>query len=165
MKELTSLFLKAGCEDVRTYIQSGNVVFRAAEKLALRLPDTIPDQVLDRFGFQPRVVLRTADQLGRIVHSNPFLKAGKDAGILHVVFFAHAPDPRFCKGIDRDRFLPDEFIVQGEEVFLCLPDGVARSKLAAVNFAGSAEAVATMRNWRTVTTLLAMTGHSSGLAK
>ena len=63
MKDVIDLFAAAGCEDIRTYIQSGNVIFRAGAALAKRIPDLITDAVRDRFGYRVPVVLRNTEEL------------------------------------------------------------------------------------------------------
>jgi uncharacterized protein (DUF1697 family) len=76
MKDLSAMFVAAGCVDVRTYIQSGNVLFTANAGLALRLPDLITTRFRDGFGYRTPVILRTAAQLAEVASSNPFLTSG-----------------------------------------------------------------------------------------
>ena len=59
MKDLVAIFRVAGCRDVRTYIQSGNVIFRAPQAVVSRLPGVVAKAVSDRFGFRPPIVMRT----------------------------------------------------------------------------------------------------------
>jgi uncharacterized protein (DUF1697 family) len=98
MKELVEIFVKAGCADVTTYIQSGNVVFCAEEKAANRLPDTTAKHVEERFGLKVPVVLRTAAALDSVIRENPFLKAGVVAEMLHVFFLAAWPSAEWLRG-------------------------------------------------------------------
>ena len=163
MKDLAKIFTAAGCGNVQTFIQSGNVIFDATPQLAIKLPGLISAQVAKRFGFQIPVVVRTHDQLQEIFAGNPFLKAGADADLLHVMFLADLPDPGAVASLDPQRSPPDEFIVQGREIFLRLPDGVAGRqrrgsdcKLTNSYFDSKLATVSTSRNWRTVTKLLEM---------
>ena len=94
MKDLTEIFVAAGCDNVRTFIQSGNVIFRASPALSRKLPTLIPTQIAARFGHQPPVILRTAAQLRDVVVNNPFLKQGSAEDILHVLFLADLPSRR-----------------------------------------------------------------------
>jgi len=91
MKGLAEIFAKAGCADVRTYIQSGNVIFTCAEADAEKLPFVVSAAIARRFGLKVPVVMRTAAELGKILHGNPFLAAGTPEGELHVMFLAAAP--------------------------------------------------------------------------
>ena len=75
MKELAALFVDAGCEDVRTYIQSGNVVFRTRSADAGEISSIISASILDRFGYRVPVIVRTAGELEGIAQGNPFVKA------------------------------------------------------------------------------------------
>ncbi|WP_433965706.1 DUF1697 domain-containing protein [Tunturiibacter gelidiferens] len=81
MKDLVGIFAAAGCGDVVTYIQSGNVVFRADDKVVKRLESVIAKKVEERFGFKVPVVLRTASEMEAVVRGIPFEGAscGRDA--------------------------------------------------------------------------------------
>jgi uncharacterized protein (DUF1697 family) len=158
MKDLAALFVAAECKDVRTYIQSGNVVFQAPVKVAARLPVLIAEGIAGQFGHKPPVILRTVEQLRDVVAHNPFLEAGVPENKLHVLFLADEPSPSQVAALDPNRSPPDAFIVRGREVFLHLPEGVADSKLTNAYFDSKLATVSTGRNWRTVTTLLGMMG-------
>src|ERR1700677_4931867 len=76
MKDLAAIFVQAGCTNVRTYIQSGNVIFSAPAPLLKRLPELIMERIAARFGFRVPIVIRTPQQLARTIRGNPFLQAG-----------------------------------------------------------------------------------------
>ena len=156
MAELRAIFAAAGCADVRTYIQSGNVVFRAEEALAARLPALIRAEIEASKGFTVPVVTRTAAELGGVVRGNPFLAAGADPARLHVGFLAEAPSTARIAELDPDRSQPDAFEVRGREVYLHFPNGTARSKLTVDYFDRVLGTTITIRNWRTVGRLLDM---------
>lgn len=150
MRELAAMFVDVGCEDVRTYIQSGNVVFRAPPKIANGIPARIIDAIAASHGFQIPVVMRTVSDFDRIVRGNPFLAAGADPAKLHVGFLAAAPEPTEIARLDPNRSPPDAFEVRDREVYLHFPAGVARSKLDNAYFDRTLDTVCTIRNWRTV---------------
>src|SRR5271170_4668244 len=129
MKELAAMFVKAGCGDVTTYIQSGNVVFSAEDKVVAGLGGGIAKRVEERFGIRVPVVLRTAAEIDAAIRGNPFLKAGASEEMLHVSFLADLPDTAMIAGLDAGRSTPDEFAVVGREIYLQLPNGAARTKL------------------------------------
>jgi uncharacterized protein (DUF1697 family) len=156
MKRLAEAFVAVGCSDVRTYIQSGNVVFRAAPALAAKLPSVLPKAIAKMAGFDVPVVLRSAEELRAAVKKNPFLRAGTDAAECHLMFLADLPESARVKKLDATRSPPDELAVIGRDVYLRLPNGVARSKLTNAYFDGVLATVSTLRNWRTVLTLLEM---------
>ena len=157
MSDLVAMFAKAGCSNVRNYIQSGNIVFRAGTKLAERIPALITASIADRFGYQIPVILRTADELREVCLSNPFLKTGADIERLHVVFLADQPGKANVAALDPNRSPPDAFIVRGREIFLRLPNGAARTKLTNGYFDSVLATISTMRNWKTVLKLFEMT--------
>jgi uncharacterized protein (DUF1697 family) len=158
MKDLVEIFMRAGCEDVRTYIQSGNVIFRASPDVAVQLPDEITSMIAKSFGFRTPVILRTADQLRDVIVHNPFLKSGATEETLHVMFLADQPSLERVDNLDSDRSPPDAFIVRGRDVYLQLPNGVAASKLTNNHFDSKLATISTSRNWRTVTKLLELMG-------
>jgi len=152
MKDLAEIFAKAGCSDVRTYIQSGNVVFRATRAVAEGVPSRITEQIAKRFGCRIPVVLRTAEQFAAAVHNNPFPEIPQEA--LHVYFLAAVPDAARAAQLDPDRSKPDTFVVHGREIYLHLPNGIGRSKLTNAYFDSKLSTISTARNWRTVLKLL-----------
>lgn len=154
MRDLARLFAKAGCRDVQTYIQSGNVVFRATPDVARHSMNSIADGIEQHFGFRPPIVLRTANELQRIAANNPFPEAAADPARLHVAFLADTPDPRCAARLDPRRSKGDSFELRGREIYLHLPNGMARTKLTNDYFDGTLATVSTMRNWRTVLKLI-----------
>ena len=160
MAELRAMFEAAGCADVRTYIQSGNVVFRADPALAERITALIEAEIAATKGFQVPVVTRTAAEWSAVVEGNPFLAAGADPAQLHVGFLAEEPSAARIAELDPDRSPPDAFEVRGREVYLHFPNGTARSKLTVDYFDRVLGTTITIRNWRTVRKLHEMAGIS-----
>ena len=154
MKDLAALFVDAGCSDVATYIQSGNVVFSADVALSSRISVVIAKAIASRFKLSVPVVMRTADELRDVARRNPFLRSGAEPSALHVAFLADEPTPAQIASLDPQRSLPDEFKVLGREIYLHCPNGVARSKLTNAWFDTKLATVSTARNWNTVTKLL-----------
>jgi len=154
MKDLTDLFVKAGCREVRTFIQSGNVIFSADPDRSTSLPGVITAGIAERFGLKVPVMLRTTDQLAYVVHNNPFIEEGADQNTLHVVFLADQPDDERVEKLDPDRSPPDVYIAWDQEIYLRLPNGAGNSKLTNAYFDATLATISTGRNWRTVTTLL-----------
>ena len=154
MQDVAGLFADAGASDVRTYIQSGNVVFRAPVRVAERLPTFVSKRIAERFALRVPVLLRSAAQLAEIAHGNPFLRAGGSTDFLHVVFLADEPDPRRVASLDSKRSPPDQFAVIGREIYLRCPNGIGRSKLTNDYFDRTLGTTTTGRNWRTVLKLI-----------
>jgi uncharacterized protein (DUF1697 family) len=150
MKELAAMFVNAGCGDVTTYIQSGNVVFSAPDKVVAGLGDVIAKQVEERFGLRVPMVLRTSAEIDAVIRGNPFLKAGAGEEMLHVCFLADRLGKDLVAGLDAGRSAPDTFAVVGREIYMQLVNGVARTKLTNAYFDSKLKTVSTVRNWRTV---------------
>lgn len=161
MKDLRDLFAEAGCHDVRTYIQSGNVIFRADPAVVVPLPGVIATRIAERYGHRVPVVLRTAAEIGDVIRHNPFITQGAAEETLHVLFLAERPDVRRVAALDPDRSPPDAFVVRGREVYLQLPNGAGRTRLTNDYFDARLATASTGRNWRTVTRLFAMMGNDN----
>ncbi len=154
MKQLAKLCEDIGCDNVRTYIQSGNVLLRAPARLADAFADQLTDRIQASLNLSVPVVVRSARELRNVVAGNPFIKAGADESALHVVFLADKPPKQQVAALDPNRSPGDEFIVKGREIYLRLPNGAGNSKLTNAYFDSKLGAVSTARNWRTVLKLL-----------
>jgi uncharacterized protein (DUF1697 family) len=156
MKELAGIFATAGCTDVMTYIQSGNVVFCAEDKIAKGLGEAITKQVEKQFGLKVPVVLRSTAEMRAVIRGNPFLKAGAAEEMMHVSFLADRLSADLVAGLDAARSAPDEFVVVGRDIYMKLVTGGAKTKLTNAYFDSKLKTVSTMRNWRTVLKLAEM---------
>jgi uncharacterized protein (DUF1697 family) len=155
MPALRDLLEQAGYSDVRTYLQSGNVVLDsdlAPDELAAQTRRLISDE----FGFDVPVIVRSCSELEAVLDHNPF-PDGVKTPKLYWVSFLDGP-----LAADRVQWLAgraaegEQFDVHGREIYAWLPDGVARSKLATAMAAPAKDVTATARNWNSVTTLCAM---------
>jgi uncharacterized protein (DUF1697 family) len=158
MKELAAMFTAAGCSQVETYIQSGNVVFSAGTRVVKGLDARISKMMEEGFGWKVPVVLRSAAQMGMVVRENPFLKTGSAVELMHVYFLAEAPGSEMVVELDAGRSPGDRFEVVGGEIYLELGNGMGKSKLTNAYFDSKLKTVSTARNWRTVLKLVEMLG-------
>lgn len=154
MAALVEICEAAGARDVTTFIQSGNALFRADAAEAAALAPRIAAGIEARFGFRAPVVLRSADELRAVVENNPY--AADDLDIVHVAFLAGAPSAAQAASLDPNRSPPDEFTLRGRELYLRLPNGVARTKLTNAWLDAKLGTVSTVRNWRTVCKFVAL---------
>jgi uncharacterized protein (DUF1697 family) len=150
MKDLAQIFIEAGCADVRTYIQSGNVIFRAAGSVLEELPGRVMQRITERFGYRTPIILRTVDQVDKAIRNNPFAKAGAPGNTLCVLFLEDLPSAERVRNLDPARSPPDAFFVAGREIYLHFPNGMARSKLTNAYFDSKLATTSTARNWNTV---------------
>lgn len=152
MADLRRLFSDLGAEDVTTYVQSGNVLFRSAGARG-ELIQSIEGEIRDRLGLDLTVLLRTSAELAAVVGNNPFAEHEPDPTKLLVTFLAEAPDRARVAALQEKLFEPDEFRVTRDAIYLRCPTGYGRSKLSNAFFEKHLGVAATTRNWRTVTTL------------
>jgi uncharacterized protein (DUF1697 family) len=143
MADLRAMFEAAGATNVETYIQSGNVVF-SHEKPSV---GTLQAHILAATGFAVPVILRTREQLDVLVGANPFV-----AKHTHVMFLPKLVGEDALADVKSIK--PDKFVHDGLHVYLSLPDGIGRSKLAGAIMKKLPDATA--RNWETVKQLHAM---------
>jgi uncharacterized protein (DUF1697 family) len=159
MARLRDVLASAGCEQVRTYIQSGNVVFRSRVKAGARLSSHILDAVEAAFGFPPHLLLLTAADLREAVEHNPFPEATADPRSLHFFFLDTTPPAPATAALAVLATATERYRLMGRVFYLHAPDGFGRSRLAS-----SAErklgVAATARNYATVETLVAMVATS-----
>ena len=155
MADLKSDLESLKLTNVRTYIQSGNVVFGSAAKTASSLTKKIRSQIKKQHGFRPQLFIIDLNDLLATIKSNPFPKAVSDPKTLHFFFLAEpAVDPDI-KAIDNAKRQTETYKLTPRVFYLHAPDGIGRSKLAA-NAEKHLGVVATARNYRTVERLKSM---------
>lgn len=154
MKDLRTLLEDLGYEDVRTYLQSGNVVFEDQSSAPEELAAGLGDAVSRAFEFKVSVLIRAHRELAGVATANPFPTEGANPSSLHVMFLAARPSSTAVKALDPDRSPPDEFVVKDREVYLSFPNGSARSKLTIDYFERKLGTRATARNWNTIMKVL-----------
>ena len=148
MAELRTLFTSLGYDNVRTFIQSGNVIFSSDQP-----PDAnqLATVVAQHFSIDTNITLRSSKALKEIVERNPLSEL--DAAYIHVGFCIKAPDVHAAKELDRERFVPEKFEIIGAQMYLFLPNGMARTKLPGYLFR-QLKVPTTIRNWKTVNKLV-----------
>jgi uncharacterized protein (DUF1697 family) len=155
MKDLKRLLEKQDCVDVRTYIQSGNAVFRTDAADVRRFSTRITAAISKSHGFEPRVLLLTRKELEAAAAANPFPEAGENPKNVHLFFLSESPAKPNLDGCRTLQTKTERFALTKAVFYIHTPDGFGTSKLA-----GRVEQMlgvkATARNWRTVTTLLEM---------
>jgi len=157
MVGLKASFAALGLDDVLTYVQSGNVVFRSPLGDGSELAGRIERRIAEDFALRVTVVLRTPPELSQVAVSNPFLGDETDLAKLHVVFLDRKPQASAVARLDPERSTPDRFSPRGREIYLHLPNDAARSKLTLDYFERRLGVRATARNWKTVLKLLELT--------
>ncbi|HEY8217601.1 MAG TPA: DUF1697 domain-containing protein [Acidimicrobiia bacterium] len=154
MGDLRAALGEAGFADVRTHLQSGNVVLDTAKRSPSAIERTIEALLRDEFGVSTGVMVRTGAALEKVAKSNPLVKGRVDPRTLHVAFLKKAPTAAAKRAAARQTFGDDEFVIRGSEVYLRYPHGVAGSTMNSAVFQRALGTPATVRTWNVVTRLV-----------
>ncbi len=155
MAALAKTLESAGCGAVRTYIQSGNVVFKSSLKSKPKLLAQLADATEAKFGFRPSILLLTDSDLHAAVANNPFASAEDESKTLHFFFLDGIPDSPDIEGIANLATPTERYALIDAVFYLHAPLGFGRSKLAA-GAERKLGVAATARNYTTVRNLSAM---------
>lgn len=157
MDVLRQLYAELGFTDIQTYIQSGNVVFRAETTDTQTVEANIVDKIFNTLGFVIPVLVLTIDELRNALESNPFSSGSNlEASFQHLTFLSATPDVDLLSKIVAGNYAQDEFRCAGKTIYLYCPTGYGNTKLNNTFFEKKLRLTATTRNLRTVTELLAM---------
>ncbi|WP_061249955.1 DUF1697 domain-containing protein [Leptospira alstonii] len=154
MKDLSSLFISLGFTNVKTYIQSGNVLFQSKNKNVEELILSIEKKILEAFGFEAAVFIRTKEELKSVLGSNPFPK--KDPSRIYVSFLNESKKNPDMTEIESAKVKGEELIVRNREIYFFSPKGYGATKLSNNFLEKKLNVAATTRNWKTVVTLCAL---------
>lgn len=142
-------------KNVRTYIQSGNVIFDSTAKSASTLTKRIGGLVEKQYGFRPHLLILDRNDLQAAIKANPFPKAVTDPKTLHFFFLAEPAKKADLTALDKAKITTERYKLTDRVFYLHTPDGTGRSKLAA-NAERHLGVVTTARNYRTVDKLGSM---------
>lgn len=157
MKELATAFEGAGFRSVRTYIQSGNVIFQSRAGDTRALAARITRLIKKEFGFEPLVLVLSGAQLAAAVRGNPFPAARDNHKLLHIFFLSGRPVKPDLAALERSRAGREEFALKGGCFYLYTPDGFPESVVRS-RMERCLGVLATGRNWRTANELLRLLG-------
>lgn len=148
-----------GFKNVRTFIQSGNIVCQAGKLSSKLAAKRIEEQIEKDFGFSADVIARTAGEMKDIIENNPLLgERGVDASKLHVVFLSDFPPPGSIRKLESVVAAPDRVRHRDKEIYFYFPNGVSGSSIWKHNLDRVLGISGTMRNWRTIHALHEMAG-------
>lgn len=153
MADLAAILEQAGCEKVKTYIQSGNVAFCIENRETYTIAEEISTKILQKFGFSPKVFLFKVSEFEKAIQNNPFSEA--NGKVMHLFFLESPPAKPDLEGLTVIKENSEEFKLIDKVFYLYAPDGIGRSKLAA-SVEKKLGVPATGRNWNTVKKLLVL---------
>ncbi len=155
MKDLKLSFDKWRFKNVRTYIQSGNIVFNS-EMASKHTADIIKKGIMSDFGFDVSVLVLTPDELKNAIDNNPYSLSSHDPKFLGLTFLQSPSKPEHIKALEAIPQTQDSFIIKDKVVYLYVPYGFGKTKFTNQFFEKKLATPATSRNWKTVNTLYEM---------
>ncbi|MEK6981733.1 MAG: DUF1697 domain-containing protein [Candidatus Micrarchaeota archaeon] len=157
MKELTKLLETLELRNVKTYIQSGNIIFESEPSDCKELEKKIASIIEQRFGFSVNALVKSKDGFLEIAKNNPFLgKPNIDLTKLHITFLSKLPAKIPKEEIEKVKSSSEEFLITKDVIYLYLPDGYGRTKISNNFFEKKLVVNATTRNWKTMMALTQM---------
>jgi uncharacterized protein (DUF1697 family) len=155
MPELKAMFETLSFTNVRTYIQSGNVVFESNS--AEDLESKISAKIQEQFGFEVSVICRTSEEMEQVIARNPFATmVGFEPEKLYVTFLQQAPSEEKLEALSALSFGSEKYSVSGQEIYVYCFNGYGNTKLDNALFERKLKVIASSRNWRTVNKLIEM---------
>lgn len=152
MAELRELLTKSGLDNVRTYIQSGNVIFQSSESNKGKLEVVVHKAIKGHFGFDVPILVRSKDEIEAILSDCPFNEEKKIAS--YFILFSEIPDKELVKETSKEMFLGEEFIITKNCVYIFYSVGAGKAKLGVNWFEKRLKIKATARNYRTMAKLI-----------
>ena len=161
MTDLYNILEDLGCQDIKTYIRSGNAVFHSSANKQDDFSTKISSEIELRFGFSPKVLVKTFAEINRAISNNPFRAAEADPSHLHLSFLSVPAENVDLNKLEKLKENGEQFLLTPEVFYLFAPNGVGRSKLAA-NCEKIIGVSMTDRNWTTVCKLQEIANSMSG---
>lgn len=155
METLIKIYETLGFISVRTYLQSGNVIFNSPEEDQMYLSDRISNGIKNDTGIETHVIVLNTQQLSQIIRDNPFKDdLSKEPSFLHITFLAKPPDLTLAEAIYPKKLINEDVHISGQAVYLFCPHGYGKTKLTNNFLESKLRVNATTRNWKTSNELL-----------
>lgn len=156
MEALKTMLENIGFQNIRTYLQSGNV-FVDSEEEALKVGFIIKQEIFKVFGHEVPVIVITKEDLELCFKNSPYLKEKDlDTKKLYVAFVSTVLKKENINDLKISQFKPDEASIDGNRIFIKYAVGAGKTRLEGKYIEKKLNVIVTMRNWNTVTNLLAM---------
>ena len=159
MAELRQSLAQRGLLNIKTVIQSGNIIFDVTPPTTPTLSDIIHDQIQKDFGLNISVIIRNHQQWQQIVSQNPFSQQVNLSSTLHVTFLEKKPDKSDLMTLN-DIKTDDQFYCDNRQIYLLCKNGYGRTKLTNNTIEKKLSMKATTRNWKTVAKLLLLSDNT-----
>jgi uncharacterized protein (DUF1697 family) len=157
MPALRTAMAELNLANIRTFIQSGNVLFES-EQTEQVLERLISDKILERFAHHVPVMIITHEQLLDVVKHNPYAaETARDDKQPYVLFADKEPDEKDVENLQAINFDEDSFVNRGKITYVFFATGAGKTKLTTAVLEKKLKIAVTARNWRTVNQLLKLT--------
>ena len=158
MTDLSVLYENQGFNDAETYIQSGNVIFCCEPDLPVsEISLKIEKAIHYRFNYNVPVMIRTIEEMEKLISANPFLaEENFEPSKMSVIFLYEKPSEAQIQKVINIDYPPDKFRIIGKDIFIYCPNGFGKTRLYTNFFEKKMGMTGTARNWKTITTLLQM---------
>lgn len=153
MADLRDLLSANGYKEVKTYIQSGNIILES-DKKPKQISTHVKELITKQYQFNIPVVTITDQELLNCFIKNPFSEKEEDIKKLHVTFLSDFPEESKVKDLEIPIYNNDQYSIEGKIIYLHIPDGFAKTKFNIKTFEKKLDVQATTRNWNTVTKLV-----------
>lgn len=162
MDDLRKVYEAAGMKEPKTFLQSGNVVFKTSERDPAQTGRKLEKAIEKSFGFRSEVIIRTAAEMAQVVERNPFAnRKGIEPNRFLVWFLASDPGEEARQKLRAIDCRPEELVAIGRELYIYFPNGLARPKLSFTRLDKVLQVAGTGRNWNSVTKLAEISGGES----
>jgi len=148
MIQLQNLYQSLGFQNIKTYIQSGNVIFQSSPPPSSQL---LQQKIKQQFGFEVPVILRSIEDWENIIKHNPFTK--EDLTKVHIVFLSETAQKYSKDELEKAKNPSEEFFIHNKEIYLYCPNGYGKTKLSNTFLEHKLNLTATTRNWNTIKNL------------
>lgn len=163
MDALRAMYESLKLEDPRSYVQSGNVIFRTKEKNSPQLAKKIQSAIQKKFGCCPEVILRTTEEMRKAIAANPFPERTKaEPSKVLLTFLAAEPPPEAEANLANLKRFPEELRLNGRELYIYFPNGAGKSKLPWSSVDKLVKVTGTARNWNSVQAMLEIAEEMEG---
>jgi uncharacterized protein (DUF1697 family) len=151
MDALRKMYESLDFVDVKTYIQSGNVIFVCKKTNCEDLENKIAENIVKTFGFDVPIMVTEIEVMENVLENNPFIKEqNEDEKTLHVTFLSKIPDAEAVEKIKNTTYEGDKFVIVGKIIYLYCANSYHKTKLSNNFFEKKLNVSATTRNWKTV---------------
>lgn len=157
MADLRSHLQELKLQNIKTYIQSGNILFKSDETNQSILEQQIKDKITEKYGFDVPVMVKLATDFQRVIESNSFAKdETNDIKCMHITFLGSSPTQENIDHLATYNYPSEEYFLEGKDIYFYAPNGYGRAKMNNNFFEKKLKVRATTRNWKTVNKLFIM---------